>query len=69
MSVRALDRIREGIESAGADALWVHPSVDFRYLTGLAPIAVERPTALEIAPGDEVEVRLEPLGGLAVSFE
>jgi len=26
-------------------------------------------TALEIAPGDEVEVRLEPLGGLAVSFE
>jgi 2-keto-4-pentenoate hydratase len=26
-------------------------------------------TALEIAPGDEVEVRLEPLGSLAVSFE
>ena len=25
--------------------------------------------ALEIAPGDEVEVRLEPLGVLAVSFE
>jgi 2-keto-4-pentenoate hydratase len=25
--------------------------------------------ALEIAPGDEVEVRLEPLGSLAVSFE
>ncbi len=26
-------------------------------------------TALEIAPGDEVEVRLEPLGSLAVAFE
>jgi 2-keto-4-pentenoate hydratase len=26
-------------------------------------------TALEIAPGDEVEVSLEPLGSLAVSFE
>ena len=26
-------------------------------------------TALAIAPGDEVEVRLEPLGSLAVSFE
>jgi 2-keto-4-pentenoate hydratase len=26
-------------------------------------------TALEISPGDEVEVRLEPLGTLAVSFE
>ena len=25
--------------------------------------------ALAIAPGDEVEVRLEPLGSLAVSFE
>jgi hypothetical protein len=26
-------------------------------------------TALEISPGDDVEVRLAPLGSLAVSFE
>ena len=48
MSVRHLEAIREGIREAGADALWVHPAVDFRYLTGLAPIAMERPTALVI---------------------
>ena len=48
MSVRHLEAIRAGIRDAGADALWVHPAVDFRYLTGLAPIAMERPTALVI---------------------
>ena len=48
MSVRHLDAIRAGIRDAGADALWVHPAIDFRYLTGLAPIAMERPTALVI---------------------
>ena len=48
MSVRHLDRIRAAVRDAGADALWVHPAVDFRYLTGLAPIALERPTALVI---------------------
>ena len=48
MSVRHLDRIRDGLRDAGADALWVHPALDFRYLTGLAPLAIERPTALVI---------------------
>ena len=48
MSVRHLERIRAAVRDAGADALWVHPAVDFRYLTGLAPLAVERPTALVI---------------------
>ncbi|MEO8689559.1 MAG: aminopeptidase P family protein [Solirubrobacteraceae bacterium] len=48
MSVRHLEQIRAAVRDAGADALWVHPAVDFRYLAGLAPIAVERPTALVI---------------------
>jgi hypothetical protein len=48
VSVRHLDRIRAAVRDAGADALWLHPAVDFRYLTGLAPLAVERPTALVI---------------------
>ena len=49
VSVRHLDAHPRGASATpGADALWVHPAVDFRYLTGLAPIAVERPTALVI---------------------
>ena len=48
MSVRHLDVVRDALRTAGADALWLHPAVDFRYLTGLQPIAVERPTALVI---------------------
>jgi hypothetical protein len=32
--VRHLDRIREAVHDAGADALWVHPAVDFRYVPG-----------------------------------
>src|SRR5919108_338702 len=47
-SVRHLERIREEVTRAGADALWVHPSVNFAYLTGLRPIALERPAALVI---------------------
>ena len=56
MSVRHLERIQEAVRDAGADALWVHPAVDFRYLTGLAPIAVERPTALVILAGGGLRV-------------
>ena len=56
MSVRHLEAIRAGIRDAGADALWVHPAVDFRYLTGLAPLAVERPTALVILAGGGLRV-------------
>jgi Xaa-Pro aminopeptidase len=55
VTVRHLERIREALGEAGADALWIHPAIDFRYLTGLAPIAMERPTALVIL-GDAVRV-------------
>jgi len=43
-----LEPIREGLRAAGADALWVHPGVDLRHLTGLTPLALERPTALVV---------------------
>jgi Xaa-Pro aminopeptidase len=43
-----LEPIREELRRTGADALWVHPGVDLRHLTGLAPIALERPTALVV---------------------
>jgi Xaa-Pro aminopeptidase len=47
-----VEPIREAVREAGADALWVHPGVDLRHLTGLTPIAMERPTALLVmAPG------------------
>ena len=46
--VRDLEAIQAALQAAGADALWVHPGVDLRYLTGLAPIALERPTALVV---------------------
>ena len=62
MSVRHLDAIRDAVRAAGADALWVHPAVDFRYLTGHAPLALERPTALVIlAAGGERVVAPEML--------
>jgi Xaa-Pro aminopeptidase len=51
VSIRHLEQLRAAVSDAGADALWIHPAVDFRYLTGLAPIAVERPTALVILAG------------------
>jgi Xaa-Pro aminopeptidase len=43
-----LEPIREGLRRAGADAIWVHPGVDLRHLTGLNPLAMERPTALVV---------------------
>jgi Xaa-Pro aminopeptidase len=52
VSVRHLERIREALAAAGADALWLPPAIDFRYLTGLAPLALERPTALGILAGE-----------------
>ena len=45
---RDLEPIREGLRAAGAGALWIHPGVDLRHLTGLAPLALERPTALVV---------------------
>ena len=51
MTVRHAEAIREGLRRAGADALWVHPSVNLRHLTGLQPLGLERPTALVILAG------------------
>jgi Xaa-Pro aminopeptidase len=51
VSVRHLDAIRDALGAAGADALWLHPAVGFRHLTGVQPLAVERPTALVILAG------------------
>jgi Xaa-Pro dipeptidase len=66
--VRHLDRIGAALRDAGADALWVHPSVDLRYLTGLDLISIERPTGLLIGAGGELraaapEMFAEPLAG------
>jgi Xaa-Pro aminopeptidase len=70
VSVRHVDAIRDAVRSAGADALWLHPAVDFHYLTGLAPIALERPTALVIPANGGLRIvaptmlvaELEPIG-------
>jgi Xaa-Pro aminopeptidase len=48
MEVRSADTIRARLREAGADALWVHPSVDLRYLTGLTLLSIERPCGLLI---------------------
>ena len=48
MEVRHVDTIREQLKTQGADALWVHPSVDLRYLTGLTLLSIERPCGLLI---------------------
>ena len=50
IAVRHLERIREELGRAGADALQVHPSVGFAYLTGLARWRWSAPTALLICP-------------------
>ena len=47
-TVRHLDHVQQALRDVGADALWVHPSVDLRYLTGLDLLSVERPTGLVI---------------------
>jgi Xaa-Pro aminopeptidase len=48
MEVRHAGVIRERLRHEGADALWVHPSVDLRYLTGLTLLSIERPCGLLI---------------------
>jgi Xaa-Pro aminopeptidase len=68
-AVRRLDHIREALRDARADALWVHPSVDLRYLTGLDLLSVERPTGLVIPAAGELrvvapEMFAEPLAGI-----
>lgn len=49
-----LDRLRDALRHAGVEFLWVEPSQSFRYLTGRAPISLERPTGLIVAAaGDD----------------
>jgi Xaa-Pro aminopeptidase len=67
--VRHLDRIQARVRDAGADGLWVHPSVDFRYLTGLELLSIERPAGLLITARGEVRAAApamfaEPLAGI-----
>ena len=57
------------MQDAGADGLWVHPSVDFRYLTGLELLSIERPAVLLIPARGEVRAAApamfaEPLAGI-----
>jgi Xaa-Pro aminopeptidase len=47
-AVRHLDTIRQAVRDAGADALWIHPAVELRYLTGLDLQSIERPLGLVI---------------------
>lgn len=35
-------RLQGRLQEAPLDAIWIHPAEDFRYLTGLAPISMER---------------------------
>jgi Xaa-Pro dipeptidase len=73
-SVRHLDHIQQALRDAGADALWIHPSVDLRYLTGLDLLSVERPTGLLIPASGGLRVAApsmfgEPLEGLDADVE
>jgi Xaa-Pro aminopeptidase len=67
--IRHLDTIRARVRDAGADGLWVHPSVDFRYLTGLELLSIERPAGLLIPAQGDVRAAApamfaEPLAGI-----
>jgi Xaa-Pro aminopeptidase len=73
-SVRHLDHIQQALRDAGADGLWVHPSVDLRYLTGLDLLSVERPTGLLIPAAGGLRVAApsmfgEPLADLEADVE
>ena len=43
-----IEAVRQRLAETDADALWVHPSVDLRYLAGLELLSLERPTGLLI---------------------
>ena len=45
---RRIEAVRQRLADTDADALWVHPSVDLRYLAGLELLSLERPTGLLI---------------------
>ena len=43
-----IDALRDRLADTDADALWIHPSVDLRYLCGLELLSLERPAGLLI---------------------
>jgi Xaa-Pro aminopeptidase len=43
-----LAAVQERLAQTGADGLWVHPSVDLRYLCGIELLSLERPAGLLI---------------------
>lgn len=68
-AIRHLDTIQARLREIGADGLWVHPSVDFRYLTGLELLSIERPAGLLIPARGDVRAAApamfaEPLAGI-----
>lgn len=65
-----LARLREVMEEQAVGALWIEPSVGFRYLTGLEPVSIERLAGLLVPRSGELRAlapemmseELEPLG-------
>jgi Xaa-Pro aminopeptidase len=45
-----LDRLGSALGEAGAEALWIEPSVGLTYLTGLTPVSIERLFGLIVTP-------------------
>ena len=48
--VERVHLLQERIAEGPFDAVWVHPGQDFRYLTGLAPISLERLFGFVVPP-------------------
>lgn len=51
---RRIDRLQGALEEAGIEALWVHPSVNLVYLTGIDLLSQERLTGLVIPSHGEL---------------
>jgi Xaa-Pro aminopeptidase len=54
--VARIERLREAMREARVRALWVHPSFDLRYLTGLAPLSVERVMGLLVPQEGQLQM-------------
>lgn len=65
-----LTRLRAAMEERGVEALWIEPSVGFRYLTGIEPVSIERLAGVLVPRTGELRAlapemmaeELEPLG-------
>ncbi len=51
-----MGRLRDAMRSGGVRALWVHPSFDLRYLTGLAPLSMERVMGLLVPAEGQLQM-------------